>query len=128
MAVGPVIGGLLIHTTGTIMSAFYFAFTLHGIYTIFILFLLPESLTRARARSARLRRTQEKADQVSGNRVLGVLKTSTRFFSPLVVLLPEKSSDANLLKRRSRDWNLFFIAIAYGLVTSIIVSTALIHF
>lgn len=106
------------------MSAFYLALILHGIYLTLILFFLPESLTRARIRGARLRRNQEMVKQVSSNRVLGILKSSFMFFSPLLVLLPQQSSDVNSLKRRSRDWSLFFIVLAYGLVTSDTVSAA----
>jgi MFS family permease len=125
VAVGPALGGLLIRSTGNILSVFYFACILHGIYAIFILLILPESLTRARARGARLRWRQEKAKQASSGRA-GLLKSIAGFFSPLVVLLPEKCS-ANPLKQRGRDWSLFLIAIAYGLSTSIIVSAATIY-
>lgn len=125
VAVGPVLGGLLIRSTGTILSVFYFASILHGIYAIFILFILPESLTRARARGAHLRREQEKANQAPSGRALGVVKSIAKFFSPLVVLLPENS--LNPLKRRERTWNLFFIAIAYGLNTSVMVSAATVY-
>lgn len=126
VAVGPVLGGLLIRSTGTILSVFYFASMLHGLYAILILLILPESLTRARARGARLRRRQERANQAPSGRTLSVLKGITGFFSPLAVLLPEKSLDTNPLKRR-RDWSLFCISIAYGLVTSIMVSSATIY-
>ncbi|KAG8217854.1 hypothetical protein J3R82DRAFT_6020 [Butyriboletus roseoflavus] len=117
---GLFLGGLLIRSTGTILSVFYFASILHGLYSILILFILPESLTRARARGARLRRRQEKANEVPSGRALGVMKSITRFLSPLVVLLPEQSLDTNPLKRKRRDWSLFCIAIAFGLGTSIL--------
>lgn len=125
VAVGPALGGLLIRSTGNMLSVFYFACILQGVYTIFILLILPESLTRARTRGARLRRRQEKANQTSSGRS-GLLKSVTRFLSPLVVLLPEKSS-ANPLGQRRGDWSLFFIAIAYGLSTSVMVSAATIY-
>jgi len=97
------------------------------IYATFILFILPESLTRARARGAHLRRKQEKANQAPSGRALGVVKSIARLFSPFVILLPEHSLDANPLKRRGRDCNLFFIAIAYGLITSVTVSAATVY-
>ncbi|KAF8136749.1 MFS general substrate transporter [Boletus edulis] len=117
VAVGPAVGGLLIRSTGTMMSVFYFASILHVAYAVFILFILPESLTRARMRGARLRRRQEQTNQASSGRAPDVLKAAARFLDPIVVLLPEQSSDANSLKQR-RDWSLFFIAIASGLVMS----------
>ncbi|KAF8557288.1 hypothetical protein OG21DRAFT_346775 [Imleria badia] len=61
VAVGPALGGLLIRSTGTILSVFYFACVLHGVYTILVLLILPEPLTHAKARGARLRWRQEKA-------------------------------------------------------------------
>lgn len=123
VAAGPVLGGLLIRSTGNILSVFYFASILHGVYAILVLFILPESLTRARARGARLRRRQEEANQASGGRALDPFKTIARLLRPLIVLLPDKSS-ANALKQGSKDWNLFLIAIAYGLFTSVMVSVA----
>lgn len=125
VAVGPALGGLLIRSTGTILSVFYLACILHGTYTILVLLILPESLTRARERGARLRRTREMANQSSSGRVLNLLKYPTRFLSPLVALFPEQSLDAKPLKPRRKDWSLFFIALAYGLVTSAIVSTVM---
>ena len=112
------------HSTGDLLAVFYFACTLHGICSVIILFILPESLTQARARGARLRRSLDKANQVSGDRALGVLKSGAKFFSPLAIFLPDQSSDGHPHTRK-RDWSLLFIAIAYGLNTSIMVSTAL---
>ncbi|KAG6376479.1 hypothetical protein JVT61DRAFT_2472 [Boletus reticuloceps] len=57
-----------------------------------------------------------------GPAVGGLLIRSTgtmMFLDPIVVLLPEQSSNANSLKQR-RDWSLFLIAIASGLVSSIV--------
>lgn len=128
VAIGPVVGGLLIRWTGTILPVTYFASILHGVYMILALLILPESLTRAKARSASLRRKQEKLNHASGGCALGPLKGIARFISPLVVLLPEHSSDANQLERTGSDWSLFSIAIAYGLVASVLVGPATIYF
>lgn len=127
VAVGPALAGLLIRSTGTLLSAFYFATILHGIYTILLLLALPEPLTRARARSARLRRRQGKANQASGGRAGALLKNITGFFSSLVVLLPEKSLDASSVKQGGRDWSLCFLVIAYALVTGILVRAVMIY-
>ena len=124
VAVGPALGGLLIRSTGTIPSVFYLACVLDGLYAIFVLLVLPESLTHARARGARLRRGQEKANQPSG-RVLNVLESITKFLRPVAVLLPEQSLDANPPKQRTRDWSLFLIAIAFGLLASVTVNAAI---
>ncbi|KAG9315966.1 hypothetical protein JVU11DRAFT_3621 [Chiua virens] len=62
-AAGPFLGGLLIRSTGSILSVFYFVAISYGLYAIAILLILPESLTRARIRGARLRRRKVLANK-----------------------------------------------------------------
>ncbi|KAG9318823.1 major facilitator superfamily domain-containing protein [Chiua virens] len=119
-AVGPILGGLIIRLTGSLLSVFYFVCLLHMFYSTAVLLILPESLTRARARGARLRRKQYKANQVSNGLILDVLKRTTSFLSPLTVLLPERASDTDPLKRNGKDWSLFCIAVPYGLILGLL--------
>ena len=46
IAVGPVIGGIVINRTGSVVTLFYCALAIHVSFALFILFLLPESVTR----------------------------------------------------------------------------------
>ncbi|KAG9318828.1 major facilitator superfamily domain-containing protein [Chiua virens] len=123
-AIGPVLAGLLIRTTGTVLSAIYFVFILQGIFAMITLLILPESLTRARARGARRQWRKENMNKVHGGGTLDVRKGTSAFLSPLLVLLPERASDANPLERKGRDWSLLCIAIAYGLFESLIGTSA----
>ncbi|KAF9218282.1 MFS general substrate transporter [Gyrodon lividus] len=120
VAVGPIVGGILMRLTGTTLSVFYLATVLHTIYALLAIFVLPESLTRARARCARLRHKKEKANGVNNGRALRVFKGATNFLTPLAVLLPERILDGNPLKRPKGDWSLFFTAVGYGLNTTIL--------
>ncbi|KAF8843573.1 MFS general substrate transporter [Paxillus ammoniavirescens] len=118
VAIGPVVGGILIRLTGTTLSVFYLATVLHSLYILLAIFVLPESLTQARGRAARLR--HKKVNHADSSRALRIFKGATNFLTPLVVLLPEHILAGNPLKRSRGDWSLSLIAVCYGLVTTII--------
>ena len=67
MALGPTLGGLLISRTNNILSVFYAAATLHATYALLALFVVPESLTKERAKAnaeqARQRAEQSRAER-----------------------------------------------------------------
>ncbi|KAI6023827.1 hypothetical protein PISMIDRAFT_428789 [Pisolithus microcarpus 441] len=119
-AVGPLLGGFLIHLTGSTLSVFFMSLLLHSVYALVLLFVLPESLTKAKARAARLRYNQEKEQNSNISTLRRVFNEATRFLSALAVLLPRDVIDANPLKRPKKDWNLFLLAISYALATSLI--------
>src|SRR5271170_6643794 len=52
IAVGPVIGGILITRTGSVVTLFYCALAVHVSFALFILFLIPESVTPEHMREA----------------------------------------------------------------------------
>ncbi|KAI6097669.1 major facilitator superfamily domain-containing protein [Pisolithus croceorrhizus] len=118
-AVGPLLGGFLIHLTGSTLSVFYMALSIHLAYALFLLFVLPESLTEAKARAARLRYKQERERNADIPTLSRVFKEATRFLSALAVLLPRDIMDADPLKRSKKDWNLFLLAISYAFSTSL---------
>ncbi|KAI6164539.1 major facilitator superfamily domain-containing protein [Pisolithus thermaeus] len=118
-AVGPLLGGFLIHLTGSTLSVFFMAFSIHLGYALVLLFVLPESLTEAKARAARLRYKQEKERNTNIPTLRRVFKEATRFLSALAVLLPRDIIDADPLKRSKKDWNLFLLAISYAFSTSL---------
>ena len=123
IGLGPVIGGILIRTTGSSLSPFYLAATAHALYAAYVFLIVPESQTKARAMGARQRRQELFERQHEGvSRAKVVLKSVVWFFSPLAVLLPERVIvDGNPLKRPKRDWSLCFIAASYGFTTSLMV-------
>ncbi|RPA75815.1 MFS general substrate transporter [Ascobolus immersus RN42] len=53
IAFGPALGGFLIKVTGNVLSIFYIALVAHVLFIAFILFVVPESLSRRRMRKAR---------------------------------------------------------------------------
>lgn len=121
VALGPVIGGILIRATGSILSTFYLAAAVHALYAAFTFMIIPESQTKARASGAQQRR-QVSLDRRNDRtmRATSVLKSAMRFLSPLAVLLPERISvDGSPLKRSKRDWSLCFIAASYGFTMSL---------
>ncbi|KAI4172464.1 MAG: hypothetical protein LQ343_003554 [Gyalolechia ehrenbergii] len=59
IALGPLIGGFLVKLTGTLVSVFYYALVAHSFFALFVLLVVPESLTKERQLAAR-----EKADVV----------------------------------------------------------------
>lgn len=119
-AAGPLLGGFLIHFTGSTLSAFFMAASCHFFYTLLLIFVLPESLTEAKARAARLRYKQEKEQNMNVSTLRRIFKEATRFLSALAVVLPRDVVDANPLRRSKKDWNLFLLAMSYGLATSLI--------
>ncbi|KAG2158263.1 major facilitator superfamily domain-containing protein [Suillus bovinus] len=116
VALGPVIGGILIWATGSTLSAFYLSATVHALYAAFMFLIVPESQTKARAFGAQKRR-QASLERRNGEAlgVASVLKSAMRFFSPLAILMPEHTNvDGNPLKHSKRDWSLCFIVASYG--------------
>ncbi|KAL4072834.1 major facilitator superfamily domain-containing protein [Scleroderma yunnanense] len=121
-AVGPVIGGLTLHLTGSTLSVFYLAAVLHFVYACLLIFVLPESLTKVRARNVRLRYNAEKEKNMNAPIASRMWKEATTFLSALTVLLPRDTVDGNPLRQHKKDWSLFLLAISYALNTSITAS------
>ncbi|MCJ1320493.1 hypothetical protein MMC15_005833 [Xylographa vitiligo] len=53
IAIGPFIAGYIVKRTGDILSIFYIALGAHLLFLVFILFIVPESLTKERQLAAR---------------------------------------------------------------------------
>lgn len=121
-AVGPLIGGVTIRMTGSTLSVFYLAATLHSIYILLLVFVLPESLTKVRAHNARLRHKAEKEMNMGASTGSRILKDVTRFLDAMAVLRPRDTIDGNPLRRHKKDWSLFLVAICYATSTSVVVS------
>ncbi|KAH7912214.1 MFS general substrate transporter [Hygrophoropsis aurantiaca] len=120
VALGPIIGGLLVRTTGSALAVFYFAAGLHALFFIYVGLIVPESLTNARARGARARYQEavdaRRSETYSGTEwILSVLRGAVSFLSPLTILLPARVEvKGNPLKRSKRDWSLLCVAASYG--------------
>ncbi|KAI6116799.1 major facilitator superfamily-domain-containing protein [Pisolithus croceorrhizus] len=111
-AVGPLMGGFVIHLTGTTLSL-YTCF-----YLFFIIFFLPESLTVASARTARSRYETDKQRNVNVPFLSRVSNSVARFFNALGILLPRDTVGGGPLGRRKKDRSLLFLAISYGMAAN----------
>ncbi|KAF9479286.1 MFS general substrate transporter [Pholiota conissans] len=119
MALGPTFGSLFIHFTGSLISVFYLSAVLHALYAIFVVALVPESLSRQQMDEFRAKYFEETAVTTQEDQSLIVsllvrLKKLFAFLTPLVVFFPVRAKNGNPLKRGKRDWSLTVVIIGYG--------------
>ena len=91
IALGPILAGYIVKATGNILNVFYAAFGLHCVFFIFLLFIVPESLTIERQLAARQKRQYTSLAEVYGGNWLGAIRTRLSKFNllaPLSVLWP----------------------------------------
>ena len=129
MAVGPLLGGLIIRFTGQFIIVFYISTAIHAFYAFLIWFVIPESLSPADLAAARARHKLDmeeyRASHASGG-VLVFFKRMFAFLTPLAMFLPiDLNKGGNPAKGRRLDWSLFFLAIAYACVISLMVRDTL---
>ena len=114
IALGPLVAGYVIKATGDILSIFYFAVGAHGIFLLWIIFVVPESLSKERQRIAREKLTTEDANNTPGHRETATRSALTLFvkylrggnvLAPLTILWPTEPGTNPQLRR-----NLFFLA------------------
>lgn len=149
IAIGPSIGSLLIKWSGDILFPFYVAMTLHLIYLLVAIFLIPESLSLERQLAARQRHRDdiaaraakdldERNEAYAAGPVWLVLTHVKRamlmpwaFLRPLSLLLPSKgppgAEDTPVLRsrgppRQGWDAELMKISIGYALYVMVVVS------
>ena len=115
IAVGPVIGGVFINRTGSVMTLFYCALAVHLFFVLFVLFFIPESVTKE---------SMIRAKQIHNRRLLsteGVPYTPRQWrywsnvlnvFQPLKIFWPNGRGPAFRLKRR----NLVIMGIVDGIL------------
>ncbi|KAG6836783.1 hypothetical protein H0H93_003204 [Arthromyces matolae] len=126
MAVGPSLGALCIHITGTPITVFYASFGIHLVYAFIVCLLLPESLLKSQMERSRVAYEAElqNASQTASEGTLVMIKRIFSFLSPLSVFFPEIHQPGpgdNPLKRKKRDWSLTMLVGSYGFAISIMV-------
>lgn len=119
-ALGPTIGGLLIHATGNILSVFYMSTISHCFYALMVWCIIPESLTNAQRNRSRLQHARDKALIIEQGKVKVWMSRIFGFLTPLSVIMPLSVPSGNPLKSKRTDWNLTLLAASYGLVVSLI--------
>ncbi|RPB05202.1 MFS general substrate transporter [Choiromyces venosus 120613-1] len=125
IAIGPVLGGLLIKKTNNILSVFYVALGAHAVFITYIMFIMPESLSKRRIVLAREKHKREQVERQEG-----VPKhwwdsfNPINLLRPLTVLFPTgRGSSAklrlNLMLLAATDCVLFGVGI--GSITVILI-------
>ncbi|KAF8808993.1 MFS general substrate transporter [Phlegmacium glaucopus] len=125
MALGPIVGSLLVRFTGQALSVFYLGGTLHLLYSCLVWFIMPESLTKNHMGLAKARYADEphRVPLDHGRSlVAGFLNKAQRLFAflrPLTIFGPIEEVNGNPLKAPRKDWDLTFLAIAYGFTVAL---------
>lgn len=116
IALGPIVAGYIIKGTNSVLSVFYVALGCHLLFIVFLIFFVPESLSKTRQAVAREKHRLEvirlgpAADWINQIRAFNLLE-------PLKILYPtgEGSSSAvrrNLLLLASVDTIVFSVAMS----------------
>ena len=131
IALGPLVAGYVVKATGHILSIFYIALASHCAFFLWLLFIVPESLSKERRRAARekiaLLREAKQSIQSGWSRPFSASKRLLKGgnpLAPLAILWPTEPG-ANPAVRR----NLFFLAavdttmfgVAMGSMTVVII-------
>ncbi len=95
IALGPILAGYVVKATGNILSVFYIALGLHSTFSLFLLLVVPESLTIERQLKAREKKKDkdsvggfgEQASQNWLSYLIRILKGGN-LLAPLAILWP----------------------------------------
>ncbi|ESZ99542.1 hypothetical protein SBOR_0107 [Sclerotinia borealis F-4128] len=121
IALGPLLAAALLHLTHNLVMIFYVALGIHTFFILFLLLVVPESLTQKRQEVAREKHAA-KGLLTANQTWLGTLK-STNPLAPLKVLWPTgggntKQVRANLVLLATVDTIIF--GVAMGVMTVIV--------
>jgi len=99
IAVGPLLAGLIVKATGSLIPVFYITLGCHATFFLSLLFVIPESLTKARQQSAREKHHLQENVRRESN-----VKWTTRVrtynpFKPLKVLYPTGPGTSSAIRR-----------------------------
>ena len=124
-ALGPILAGYVVKATGKLLSVFYIAIALHGAFFLFILLIVPESLSKERQMAAREKRRVKDKDSVGDFRehsssnwltyLIRIIKSSN-LVAPLAILWPTEPGTnpdvrRNLALLAAVDGTMFGIAM-----------------
>lgn len=130
IAMGPILAGYFVKATGQLLSIFYIAVGAHGLFLLFLLLIVPESLSKKRQLRAR-----DDSDFVGAGEQRSLsdwasytikLLTGTKLLQPLAILWPTGEGTNPAVRR-----NLVFLAavdttmfgVAMGSMTVVIIYT-----
>jgi MFS family permease len=111
IAIGPALAGYVINArqkvvghTEAVLLIFYVALAAHGVFIACLVFLIPESLTKARQEAARQRHREEMEKLGPSSDWINQLR-HINFFKPLEILWPTCPGSSSTLR-----WNLVLLA------------------
>ncbi|KUJ14234.1 MFS general substrate transporter [Mollisia scopiformis] len=88
IAIGPLIAAFLVKETGSLISTFYFALAVHTFFILFVLTMVPESLTKKRQHQAQERHNAELYALGLVERDWVVFFKRANILAPLKILYP----------------------------------------
>ncbi|KAE8442992.1 hypothetical protein EG329_002455 [Mollisiaceae sp. DMI_Dod_QoI] len=123
IAIGPLIAAFLTKETGSLISTFYFALAVHAFFILFVLFMVPESLTKKRQAIAREKYNAELQALASQERSWAVTFKRANILAPLKILFPtgpgtSSKLRANLILLSAVDTIIF--GVAMGAMTVVV--------
>ncbi|PWW79074.1 MFS general substrate transporter [Tuber magnatum] len=125
IATGPVLGGLLVKKTNNILSVFYLALGAHAVFISYVMFLMPESLSKRRMVLAREKHKREQMElQEGAPKHWWNSFNPINLLRPLIVLSPTGQGSSaklrlNLMLLAATDCVLFGVGI--GSITVILI-------
>lgn len=97
IAIGPLAASVLMNWTGTIMIVFYTGVACHVFFICFVLFVIPESVSKARQRLAREKHRVTKESTLEDTWLITIRKYN--LFEPLWILRPHGPGTSPVLRR-----------------------------
>ena len=128
IAIGPIIAGYIVKATGHLLSIFYIALAAHSVFLLFLLLIIPESLSKERQLRAREKSESTGIDeqQTLSKKLLYAINlcTGTKLLQPLAILWPtgEGTNPAvrrNLALLAAVDTTMF--GVAMGSMTVVLI-------
>ena len=107
IAIGPILAGYIVKATGQLLSIFYIALGAHSAFLLFLLFVIPESLSQRRQLHAREKSefVGEGEQQMLSEWLSYTIQPLTNMFKPLAILWPTGPGTNPAVRR-----NLAFLA------------------
>lgn len=119
IALGPILAGIIVKASGHIITIFYFALGCHCLFSLYLLLVVPDSLSMERQVVAREKKAAKELEDYVVRSWFGTTANylkGSNFFAPLATLYPtgEGSSSAvrqNLVLLAAVDTTMFGVAM-----------------
>lgn len=119
IALGPILAGYIVKATGKLLAPFYIALSLHAGFFLFLLLVVPESLTKERQLAAREKKRSMGYGESAASDWFPTLTSIVKngnLFAPLAVLWPtgpgtNRAVRRNLVLIAAVDTTMFGVAM-----------------